>query len=221
MFSTMDTDDWRHRVFRTRSIDLVLPEYYFIQVLVHLPLEKWPPFRRRYLPMHFRKWKYFYLEKNVTEFHSRGLNWQLPITASDNGLAPNRRQAIIWTNADPNNWRIYAVLGGDELIFTNIDIYTFISYAINCTKPNAICMYLIGSSINECPCYYVTGASFKCCAFFSVNGAKYLKINNEHRRHCYRCDKIYPPIQKNNPLLTHFMSFLEHTPFNSFRPNGR
>ena len=28
-----------------------------------------------------------------------------------NGLAPNRRQAIIWTNADPIHWRIYAALG--------------------------------------------------------------------------------------------------------------
>ena len=26
------------------------------------------------------------------------------------------RQAIIWTNADPIHWRIYAVLGGDKLI---------------------------------------------------------------------------------------------------------
>ena len=33
----------------------------------------------------------------------------------DNGLAPNRRQAIIWTNADSINWRIYVALGGDEL----------------------------------------------------------------------------------------------------------
>ena len=24
-------------------------------------------------------------------------------------------QAIIWTNADPIHWRIYAALGGDEL----------------------------------------------------------------------------------------------------------
>ena len=29
---------------------------------------------------------------------------------------PNRRQAIIWTNAVPINWRKYASLGGDELI---------------------------------------------------------------------------------------------------------
>ena len=34
----------------------------------------------------------------------------------DNGLAPNMRQAIIWTNADPVHWRIYAARGGDESI---------------------------------------------------------------------------------------------------------
>ena len=33
----------------------------------------------------------------------------------DNGFAPNKRQAIIWTNADSIHWRIYAALGGDEL----------------------------------------------------------------------------------------------------------
>ena len=32
-----------------------------------------------------------------------------------NGLAPSRRQAIIWANADPIHWCIYAALGGDEL----------------------------------------------------------------------------------------------------------
>ena len=26
------------------------------------------------------------------------------------------RQAIIWTNAHMNHWRIYAALGGDELM---------------------------------------------------------------------------------------------------------
>ena len=33
---------------------------------------------------------------------------------SDNGLALNRWQAIIWTNADPIHWRIYAELWGDD-----------------------------------------------------------------------------------------------------------
>ena len=32
------------------------------------------------------------------------------------GVAPNRRQAIIWTNADLIHWHIYAALGWDELI---------------------------------------------------------------------------------------------------------
>ena len=34
---------------------------------------------------------------------------------SNNGLAPNRQQAIVLVNADPVHWRIYATLGGDEL----------------------------------------------------------------------------------------------------------
>ena len=33
----------------------------------------------------------------------------------DNGLAPNKRQAISWINAEPIHWRIYATLRGDEL----------------------------------------------------------------------------------------------------------
>ena len=37
------------------------------------------------------------------------------IFGSGNGLAPNRRQAITWTNAYADHWRIYAALGGDEL----------------------------------------------------------------------------------------------------------
>ena len=31
---------------------------------------------------------------------------------SDSGLATNMWQAIIWTNSDPIQWRIYAALGG-------------------------------------------------------------------------------------------------------------
>ena len=30
-------------------------------------------------------------------------------------MAPNRRQAVIWTNGDLVHWRIYAALGGAEL----------------------------------------------------------------------------------------------------------
>ena len=34
---------------------------------------------------------------------------------SGNGLAPNKRQAVTWTNDDPVHWRIYVALGRDEL----------------------------------------------------------------------------------------------------------
>ena len=33
----------------------------------------------------------------------------------DDGVAPNMRQAIIWTSVDLIHWRMYAALGGDEL----------------------------------------------------------------------------------------------------------
>ena len=47
-------------------------------------------------------------------FWSWFLRVQLAITQHwlDNGLTPNRREAIIWTNADQTHWRIYAALGG-------------------------------------------------------------------------------------------------------------
>ena len=46
---------------------------------------------------------------------SYGCNYQYPNISSDNGLAPIRRQAIIWTDADTVHWHIDAALGGDEL----------------------------------------------------------------------------------------------------------
>ena len=65
--------------------------------------------------MHFCEWNFLYFDWNFTDVCPKGSNWQSSGIGLDNGLAPNRRQAIIWTNADPINWRIYATLGGDEL----------------------------------------------------------------------------------------------------------
>ena len=59
--------------------------------------------------------KKMYFDEKFTEVCSLCSNWQWYSIGLDNGLAPNRRQAIIWTNADPIHWRIYAALGGDEL----------------------------------------------------------------------------------------------------------
>ena len=46
---------------------------------------------------------------------SQESNWQWVRIGSDNGSAPNKRQTITWTNADPVHWRIYAARRRDEL----------------------------------------------------------------------------------------------------------
>ena len=55
---------------------------------------------------------------------------------SDNGLAPYRQQAIIWANTEPIHWRIYAALGGDELIENNFDFITkqIVFFRIQCVE---------------------------------------------------------------------------------------
>ena len=62
--------------------------------------------------MHFRELIILYFDYYFTDFFPDG---PIDSIGFDNGLARNRRQAIIWTNADPIYWRIYAALGGDEL----------------------------------------------------------------------------------------------------------
>ena len=52
----------------------------------------------------------------ISQVCSQGCNWQHSRIGSGNGLALTRRQAIILTNANPVHRRIYATLGGDELI---------------------------------------------------------------------------------------------------------
>ena len=55
--------------------------------------------------------------QDLTEICSQGSkNLQYCSTGSDNGLAPTRRQDIIWTNADLVYLRMYASLRGDELM---------------------------------------------------------------------------------------------------------
>ena len=44
-----------------------------------------------------------------------GSNWQCVIIGLDNGLASNRRQAIIWTNDGIVYWHMYVSLGLTEL----------------------------------------------------------------------------------------------------------
>ena len=56
------------------------------------------------------------LTHSFTEICSYGSNWQYPGISSDNALAPIRLQAIIWTNAHPILWRIYAAPARTHII---------------------------------------------------------------------------------------------------------
>ena len=72
-------------------------------------------FGRWQFQMHFPQWKLQSSNSNFTDICSQGCNCQWASVSSGNGLSPLQCQAVIWTNADPIHWRIYAALGGDEL----------------------------------------------------------------------------------------------------------
>ena len=82
-------------------------------VLTHLPLDKMAGISQTIFSNAFLWMKRFAF---WFEFHwSLFPRVQLTSIASDNGLAPNRQQAIICTNADPIHLRIFATLWVDEL----------------------------------------------------------------------------------------------------------
>ena len=49
--------------------------------------------------------------QSFTEVCSQGSEWQKDNVGLSDGLAPNMRQALTWSNVDPVYWRIYAALG--------------------------------------------------------------------------------------------------------------
>ena len=107
-----------------------------------LPFNSSPPgqngrhFGRQQFQMHFLALKFeFWLKFHWSLFVSVQLT--IPSIGSDNGLAPNRRQAIIWTNADPIYWRIYAALRGDEFMLVSGLIYIVNSGLRNKLYPEA------------------------------------------------------------------------------------
>ena len=55
----------------------------------------------------------------LPKFLPKSSNWQYSRIDSDNGLAPSRRQAIIWTKDDLGNWSVYVSHSLYEMIWTN------------------------------------------------------------------------------------------------------
>ena len=59
---------------------------------------------------------------------------------------PNKQQAIIWTNADPIHWLIYAALGGDEL-------KTFLGLRTSCDNAGCIHIWMGECKKDETPAH--------------------------------------------------------------------
>ena len=77
--------------------------------------------------MRFLEWKCLNFKYNFIDVCSQGSNWKHSSIGSDNGLAPNRRQAIIWTNAVLGYRHKYASLGLNELTYWSRVMYICIS----------------------------------------------------------------------------------------------
>ena len=70
------------------------------------PWTKMAAIPRTTFKMHFHELKILYVDSNFTQVCSYGSHWQQASIGLVNGLAPNTRQATIWTNSDLNHWRI-------------------------------------------------------------------------------------------------------------------
>ena len=66
--------------------------------------------------MDFLEWKLLNSRQIFTEIYSLGSNYPYSSIGSDNGLAPTRREAIIWSNICMLYRRIYASRRFNELI---------------------------------------------------------------------------------------------------------
>ena len=95
-------------------------------------------FGRRHFQMRFIQWK-FRIQiplKFVPEI-------QLTVSQhwSGNAFAPNRRQAITWTNADPVEWRVYATLWGHVKPFSWVqNIPQFLMWKTKVLLANSGCL---------------------------------------------------------------------------------
>ena len=103
-------------------------------------------------------WNCMNFDWNFTEVCSQESNLQYSSISSDNGLMPNRQQAIIWTNEGSGLWCIYTSLGLNELKFHSLPRYEIVTYAstslyihfIDSLLPSdAICKDKSGSALGQ------------------------------------------------------------------------
>ena len=87
-----------------------ITDHIWYDPFIHWRRDECPPVRRRYFEIHFLEWKLLNFRWHFIEICSLGFNWQYIFIGSHTGLAPNRRQAIIWTNVSLVYWHMYATV---------------------------------------------------------------------------------------------------------------
>ena len=93
---------------------------------------------------------FWILNKNSRGYFILGSNWQYGSIDSDNGLAPKRQQATIWSNVDMLYWRIYASLGLNELTFImDLDVALVLTDICPMTKHIINTRSVLTSSLSE------------------------------------------------------------------------
>ena len=96
------------RSYVCKYMQLSMSVFIFVIFKTHPTRTKWPPFWQTTNSNAFSRMKKIELRFEFQRNLFRGV--QLSISSGD-GLAPNRRQAIIWPKADPVHWRIYVAPG--------------------------------------------------------------------------------------------------------------
>ena len=90
--------------------------YMYIYISVYPTLKSCPPIQNdRYFADDV--FKCIFMISNFIWVYCYGSNWQQTRIGLDDGLVPNRRQSINWTNADPIHRRINEALGNMWNIF--------------------------------------------------------------------------------------------------------
>ena len=106
-------------------------------------------FGKRYFQVHFHDTKYCYFDSYLTNVCSHVSNYQKSVINSDDGLAPNKQQAIIWTNDSRLvYWHIYVSVELSELI-----LYMYGQHWNNSNVPCDHIMWL------QCNCYWTIAGS--------------------------------------------------------------
>ena len=85
----------------------------------HIETEtKRPPFGSRYFHMHFPEWKWLNFDQNFIEVCSQGSSWQYASIGLDNGLAPDRRQAIVNTESINFTYTVFILADISKTVYT-------------------------------------------------------------------------------------------------------